>query len=757
MSDQIKEAFDALLVEMEQPPTWNDLVAGPVSPPRRQFNGPLIALGAAVVTVLLVGVVALLRSEPDPAPLWQHAPGEWTELATFEMAIPSGAIVEVVDSGLVVLQTASSTLVGFDGSVKEGEVAPLPIHPGCCGSTFGIPMDDSLVLIDAYRPGAWVLDTATMTWSQIGDRQLPAGDLLGWALIDADLYVVRAAPRVAGADSQVEVLSLATGTWRSIEGVPSGISVGGVTSDGHSLYVAGVKQDTRNNVIEDDRNPVVFRYTDDGGWTALPDIPIDGQAATVTWVEGAGLLAWNYGQESALLEGSGEWVRLDDVPMEFFECYPRSIEVDGGVVGICGGLAYFDAATRTWTPIPMRQDSWYVSDGEALYELAAGSNEVTLSRLTFTPPPDEPEPTTTSFPTTTESFSASVTVDHLGWDVVDLPDGVSAANGVMVWSGEEILFWGGETDASTGMPEGDPGMAYDPATQTWRSLAPSPKGVTYGATAVWTGSEMIVCCGARTADETVAYDPATDSWRILADTPTRGEYAESVWTGEVMLVVASTGVASYDPATDVWTEFPAPPTPLERINEVALVGSELMVWPNIYGRTTGLGMTLDLETGEWGVFPEPPAWPAMLDIESVGDGLIIWGGLPARSGGSERAVGSWWDGATRTWRPLPEVLPEPDGCECNLGSQTLFWTGQELLVWAGMLGTGLDPDETLLLSFDPASNQWTLVDKSPTQWGGQALMAGDRVVVRTYAVTGDEIVISPPGWRSQGTRLEPAS
>ena len=38
-----------------------------------------------------------------------------------------------------------------------------------------------------------------------------------------------------------------------------------------------------------------------------------------------------------------------------------------------------------------------------------------------------------------------------------------------------------------------------------------------------------------------------------------------------------------------------------------------------------------------------------------------------------------------------EALPEPEGCEWNLGSQTLTWTGKYVLVSAGMFSTGVDP------------------------------------------------------------------
>jgi hypothetical protein len=134
----------------------------------------------------------------------------------------------------------------------------------------------------------------------------------------------------------------------------------------------------------------------------------------------------------------------------------------------------------------------------------------------------------TTVSTLPPAFAASVTVDEHGWEIVALPEGVSAANRTMTWTRDELVFWGGEDESSTGVSVGDPGLAYNPDTRMWRALPPSPRAVTYGAAAVWNGSELIICCGAR-SNEAVSYEPVSNSWRALADSPIRGEYAQAVW------------------------------------------------------------------------------------------------------------------------------------------------------------------------------------------------------------------------------------
>jgi hypothetical protein len=218
-----------------------------------------------------------------------------------------------------------------------------------------------------------------------------------------------------------------------------------------------------------------------------------------------------------------------------------------------------------------------------------------------------------------------------------------------------------------------------------------------------------------------------------------------------MLVTTQSGVAGYDPSTDAWRMFSDPPQDFGRTNEVAWTGSELIVWPVWASEGTQRrvhhGMALDPTKDTWRSLPNPTAWPAAADSVYTGDALVIWGGLPANSGGSERAVGSKLDLDTNTWTELPEALPEPDACECNLGSQTLTWTGEYVLVSPGMFSTGVDPATPVLMAYNPDTDAWILVDDaSPIAWGGRSLTVGERLVVITDRV----IYVSPPRWQPTG-------
>jgi len=305
---------------------------------------------------------------------------EWSRVADLSLSLSSGSIVESIDGGLVVVQTQSTTLAAFDGSTTPGERPPVNVPPGCCGSAVGIPVGEQLVIFDSYGPGTWLLNPATATWEQIDDRP-STGDVLGSAAIDGEIYVVTASPRSESTNAGVSALDTTAWEWTELEAAPAAMSVGGVTTDGQRLIVAGVQQDGNNIIVGESRHPVAFALQD-GVWDELPQVPIDGQAATVAWVEDVGLLAWNYELDSALLNEDGSWVSTGPVPMEFSECYPQSKQVDSGVIALfCGQLAHFDATSRSWSPIATKLDAKYAATASAIYELAPVDGQTTLSVL----------------------------------------------------------------------------------------------------------------------------------------------------------------------------------------------------------------------------------------------------------------------------------------------------------------------------------------------------------------------------------------
>ncbi|HEX5044899.1 MAG TPA: hypothetical protein VFV75_18530 [Candidatus Polarisedimenticolaceae bacterium] len=126
---------------------------------------------------------------------------------------------------------------------------------------------------------------------------------------------------------------------------------------------------------------------------------------------------------------------------------------------------------------------------------------------------------------------------------------------VTLFTGAEEIVW-----------DGSPGV-YRPATDSWSSLPGVPVPVARrDASLVWTGSEVLVWggvdAGGQPLDTGARYAPATGTWRPMtsegAPSPRRRHAA--TWTGTEMAVrggtdargVAIHGGALYDPAVDRW-------------------------------------------------------------------------------------------------------------------------------------------------------------------------------------------------------------
>ena len=128
------------------------------------------------------------------------------------------------------------------------------------------------------------------------------------------------------------------------------------------------------------------------------------------------------------------------------------------------------------------------------------------------------------------------------------------------WTGSEWIVWG--TDSRL---DGRPldGAAYDPVADSWRPIADGPIEVT-DATAMWTGSEFVVVGAALHGGNfpetetaiAAAYNPVSDTWRTLADSPINPNSNTATWTGDRVVAVDYSHVtASLDPASGDWTEL----------------------------------------------------------------------------------------------------------------------------------------------------------------------------------------------------------
>ena len=160
---------------------------------------------------------------------------------------------------------------------------------------------------------------------------------------------------------------------------------------------------------------------------------------------------------------------------------------------------------------------------------------------------------------------------------------------VGAWTGRElVLFVSGLT------PDGKPyparlarGAAYNPATNTWRRLAPMPAR---GGSAVWDGHELLVAGAGTKADSVLAFNARTNHWRRLASAPSRIYAGTTVWTGKRLLLwngqTGRNGLA-YEPRTNRWSAIPRAPFRARGGPIVAWTGRSLIVWGGEIGTPAG--------------------------------------------------------------------------------------------------------------------------------------------------------------------------
>ena len=165
-------------------------------------------------------------------------------------------------------------------------------------------------------------------------------------------------------------------------------------------------------------------------------------------------------------------------------------------------------------------------------------------------------------------------------------------NPTALWTGFEMIAWGGTLRVPSVEDLGGAvtaeGAAFNPQLEQWRSLSPAPLRTRTDHSTVWTGQELIVWGGSSGADlqmeifgDGAAYAPGMDRWRSLSPAPIGSRYGhEAVWTGDEMLVwggiaatgLASTDAAAYRPADNRQHDSPMPPWGVPTVNRSGRAG-----------------------------------------------------------------------------------------------------------------------------------------------------------------------------------------
>ena len=339
-----------------------------------------------------------------------------------------------------------------------------------------------------------------------------------------------------------------------------------------------------------------------------------------------------------------------------------------------------------------------------------------------------------------------------------------------LWTGTEMIFWGGYDENQGILNEG---MRYNPTTKVWTPIS------TEGAPlfqdehhTLWTGTEMIVWGNPSYDDGQggytessfggARYNPNTDTWTPISevDAPEPRYGYQVVWTGTEMILwggantehdyvsdpsyVISTTIdradgARYNPATDHWTPISEIDAPTARRDFRAVwTGTEMIV---LGGYSGGVRVRESWAPPFWGWWQDYPseqvdmwrynpstdAWvqASLLDVGYLANNssskTILWTGSELFVGVGTIAESGFYDPLTDSWR-----LISPVGAPGERYDYTTVWTGSEIIFWGGDDGNGMRNDGYF---YHPTTNAWRpMLTQSPegrsqhsAVWTGNAM------------------------------------
>ena len=120
----------------------------------------------------------------------------------------------------------------------------------------------------------------------------------------------------------------------------------------------------------------------ENSWRILPPVTLSPQASAITWT-GDEMLAWDYELTAwAYDPADDQWVDIDDVPLEFSECYPQTATTGGHVLAyFCGATAVFDLETREWTRVASQKSYGTPVAADGVFMLAGAAHETIHNRF----------------------------------------------------------------------------------------------------------------------------------------------------------------------------------------------------------------------------------------------------------------------------------------------------------------------------------------------------------------------------------------
>ncbi|MCK6469278.1 MAG: hypothetical protein L6Q53_13950 [Candidatus Brocadia sinica] len=287
------------------------------------------------------------------------------------------------------------------------------------------------------------------------------------------------------------------------------------------------------------------------------------------------------------------------------------------------------------------------------------------------------------------------------WSATSITNAPSArGRHTVVWTGTQMIVWGGV--GITGHQYWNTGGRYNPSTNTWTpTTTTGAPSAAVGHTAVWTGTEMIVWGGANDVsyfNTGGQYNPTTDTWVSTTTTNApsgRGGHT-AVWANGQMIVWGGVGTSGYTstggryhPSSlgGAWNPTSTSGAPSARHEHTAVwTGTEMIVWGG-QGFSSGsiwlyTGYRYNPSTDTWTstTTSGAPSGRSVHTAVWAGTQMIVWGGWSGSA--SYFNTGGRYNPSTNTWTPTATT-----GAPSRRYGHTAVWTGTQMIVWGGWNGS----------------------------------------------------------------------
>lgn len=355
----------------------------PPEPPSPSTGRRFAAAAVALVLFAAAGGFAWMTLQPDATPVEERVASEpsggafddlptgWTELSA-PPEVRRGAATAWTGNELLVWggytgfdeQNVTGDGLVFDatsrawGAMSTGPLSPRALAAsawtgsellvwGGWQGTFGYEFAEGLL-----DDGA-AYDPASDAW-----RALPSAPIEGRAPLSVwtgrELLVWGTAIRVEDRPRDGAAYDPSTDTWRTMPDAPIELTDATAVWTGEEMIVFGAALCCGND--PESHTAIGAAYdADNDSWRRIPDSELSPQASTAAW-NGAEMIAWDYLNGSAAYDPATDtWRPLPRIPLDDFECSPRSVAVDAFVLGdYCGLLTLYDPELDAWKDVTRR-------------------------------------------------------------------------------------------------------------------------------------------------------------------------------------------------------------------------------------------------------------------------------------------------------------------------------------------------------------------------------------------------------------------